>query len=1182
MLRKGIEMKRPYTTRDDKTEFSFSLNSGGKGWKIAKGNVSESLKNLAADLPKVPDNISFNRNDISVPSPWAAMISFDIILKDKSNEFGALKTAATNEWRSILTLIALRKIYDYKLEYKEIELSSDNVYDNEFYENILNLAPKTTLFKNSNSWKKFVFIMLEGKTIAVFSDSALVTPICNLEESNATKKLREIGLMDKNMKYINPVEFFKNDVALSIYMKKWLEEVKKNIPEKSRTDRTSAVIDEFIEELREKSTADKNIFDDLSDENCGFLKFLLDLDGREPENAYELLWYTNVDMMDLDIAQVKSKTRVGKLNTPVYILEGLGKNLVKLIDLLGEKCNKPDGTLWDNSKVFLDRLSVVKYYNDKRAYADDELNCTMRSDDREKEEEKYSLILPIREEVLQSLPSEAIRETIVRQETDESIQITLNFELENGDKCPLSRSFKKSECIKLSNQDLPMVAIWPYMTVKSESDASINRWKDYYVFTVCENTLKRPYSTFVKCDGDEEQLEYTPMTKINKTYERNVARSRKLPSYLSIFKNTYSYSNELTNSENIGIIILPKPKINAKTLPNREYIVGFDFGTTSTAAFCKSKREEVEGDAKDRFIKLGKMKKTYNDGNLHYKETVAENISECAGDDDDGCFVAYNNFLIGELKNEPKLSFVPGEYPARKSYMSIYKRNTDDTIVSIVSNESLRYGNIIFDQSYLRLVSDYVSRNLKWGKDQQEQISLTGYINQIMKSIAVTVIKNEYVGSIKWRISYPTSLSKNALNTYKKITGDVIKYIDDNFGIKSSLDDVVQYCSESIVSAKFKSNCTGDYICIDIGGGSTDVSLWKRSFAGQAMENVMQFSVGIASRKIFLAGLADAVINPWDIREKNNSDISPIQEMFIKILKNNDPDGDNSGIFYEVRDRIKECGKSDIKSITRAMEKFAHAVEPMLQTDGETIKKQVQSIGPVGERLERFLIYGFWGILYYTALSVAKYKDKLNDTQKITVCLAGNGSMIYEWLSDETKESLIDSFETVLNRHIGREENPIRVDRNFDYAREDLKTEAARGLLAIKSAEDYKSCAMNDSLINGSKCTVTFKNSGEIHSFNVMDLINDEEHEDFSNFFENSECSKIHDIKVDNPMEDLNEYINIMNKNLLERYNPFPEIDEAALKDRICETIDLNRKNSTVAPVFILELEALLRTVLGY
>lgn len=485
---------RPYTTRKDKTSPLLSLVENNKGWKRNNGDVYESLKDLARDLPEITENATFKRSDISVPSPWASMISFDIILKSNNNDFGALKTCAVNEWRVLLTLIALRDIYKIKLEKYEINISdeNDNMADNAFFSNIYSLRPKKTLFSDE-SWSKFIFLTLEGNEIGAFSNSTLICSNYDYEPSNATKELIKLGFMDKELKFINPVNILKSDLAMSLYMSLWLEKVKEMIPNKNESADLEGVIDRFIDDLKKSFCGDIVIYNELANNN--FFEFGFDFSNDYPTNSAELLWNVRIKKMDLTIPQIQSKIKLGKIGKPVFALETLGANVTRLINALEGNCIKPEGTFLDNNNVFLDKMSLVKF-DDKPAFANIFGSCTISEPNGNSgvDTVKYSYILPLRNDddidIVNILSSDAVRKITRITETEEEIIVKMEFELEDGQPCILSKTYLKRECRKLKNDDLPMIAIWPYAVIKASKDSRENTWKDYYIFSAINELNK--------------------------------------------------------------------------------------------------------------------------------------------------------------------------------------------------------------------------------------------------------------------------------------------------------------------------------------------------------------------------------------------------------------------------------------------------------------------------------------------------------------------------------------------------------------------------------------------------------------------------------------------------------------------------------------------------------------------
>ncbi len=152
---------------------SSSLGEAGDG----SYNAVSTLRNIASDL-ETSDNgaktIIKNRSEISVPSPWASIISFDTIMV--SDDFGQFHEDAVNQWRGLLTIIALKDFIDLEINFHKVDLSAkyseNNV--NKFYRNLIYLKPNSQLFGDSSCWDEFVFIeganMGETQNMGVLSN----------------------------------------------------------------------------------------------------------------------------------------------------------------------------------------------------------------------------------------------------------------------------------------------------------------------------------------------------------------------------------------------------------------------------------------------------------------------------------------------------------------------------------------------------------------------------------------------------------------------------------------------------------------------------------------------------------------------------------------------------------------------------------------------------------------------------------------------------------------------------------------------------------------------------------------------------------------------------------------------------------------------------------------------------
>ena len=1208
--------KIPYITGE------VNLDSAqNAGWE--RYSKSSALGDLSSGLG-CHEKTDFKRSDISVPTPWALLVSFDIFLgknteknsgesgdkdaDDNRNDFGDLEKNTVNEWRGLLTLIALKRYYDVEneLDRKVITINTEKAVDDsmsaadkKFFDTLFELHPQKSLFGTGDEfWDEFSIIKLKGETIGVYSPLTLVCSLYTYESSFALQKLKEIGIVDDYNRFINPVEFLKENMALSLYMSGWLEKLLQCLNKVS--DENNEVKNRIVDYIDDLGNSYKENTDDEIDRNMyepltkKLFVFESEFSEKTAENAFDILQSIKLEKMNLKIPELLNQIKIPTASTPIFMLEYLGHDVKRLMEIF--ECEKDEGEYWDKSFVFHDRLSLVEI-KDGNFFSDvkGELVCEIPfEEDGKKELRKYMCVLPINDAVLEMIPAKVIGEDIRCTQTEESVRFSLSFNLDSGNSYVLEQEYSKAECNLIAASQVPTVAIWPYARFAYEDDETGNNaWKDYYVYT---SQLKRneeereTYALDVKCDMEDTQLSYQDLTRANgrDSILRRVAQYDKLPTYLSLaVRRSTNINRTQKNEEKLGIIILPEqPMINQKLSKNVEYMVGLDFGTTATTAFCKKINDAADA-GKIKFIQFGNTKgENVGDGRPCGKTTYPDvKISEPhIGDEKEGCFIAYNNPNIEMVEIDK--SFVGKKYPAHRAYSSIFKLNTD---VNVEENkESLKYGNVIYDQSILGTLADGsntgIMNNLKWGGNSTQsefdsKKALSGFLNQIMKTVALTLCK-ERVGKIEWRFSYPTALSEDKNEVYRKITTEISGDIEMACGVKSQVDDS-SYYPESVASAKYLgTKSSGQYISIDIGGGSTDVSLWsKNTSRANAFENIMQFSIGIASRKIFLAGMTDAIINPQLLFEKKEDIDYKLQEQFDTLLKNSTSQaGGMEEKFKTVKEKITHL--NHIGDAREIVEEFSYTVEMLLQLNSKELEKCFEAFDRTKdqkEKMERFLIMGLWGILYYTAKSISclGFVEKLSKRERIYVNFAGNGSKMYDWLGTGQKKRIKEAFEDVLGNDLQTE---------FIYREDDLKTEAASGMLLLDdNAESGDISEKNDGLVDLGEYKVEFDNEREPYSSKTDGKLVPPE---YRRYFETNDIrNRPKEVYPLDQKKDLGEYIDKLATivdDVKIKEELLKKIECIEFTENIKKVLEDNFNKGTIAPFFIIEIEALLRTCLGY
>ncbi len=1174
--------KVPFTTREEINNPKLGINEGNESWKPTKGDSTASLQFLADDLPIIKDDIEYTRNDVSIPSPWANIIFFDSLLQSNNNEFGKLSKQAVKDWRALLTTIALKDIWNINIKIESVDMQIDGrgFADKDFCKNICNMKPMNQFVSNDDCWNKFYLIKIDDCTIGALTNSFLICSAYKesfLEDNYkyTVDYLKNLGFMDEGYNFVDPTDKIKKDFSLLVYMISYCERLRETLIDTSTDKATEdfinkicVIIDSFVKDL-------KNGLDEQQTSKCNAITrnsnklYIFEDINDEIKDVYDLFQSIKLKAIDIepiaDIVVDKNKNvLLDKLGECIGRIEQSGK-----IEFL--HCEEYN--VVTNEKIFLEKITLVDCLYGKMPFEKFMIGTSVSVECGD-DTKTYCCIPPIKEELFDMFDSEYdVRDSIsITGDYERGIEASVRFII-NGKETVRSRHYSVENYNFIEDISIPFIAIWPYASITTTPDDSNQKysaWNDFYVFE--EDTMKiitgdmHPCDVEIKSKNDKGEYEKVVLTDKKDGKKRSVLHKKHLPTYVKI-----SNINNMDVPEELGIILLSKPDIKAEISEDNEKYVGMDFGTTSTTAFCS----DSIGGGNEKFIKFGLMKANNNVDThtdvVKFKKEAAE-IERAIGDDNNGCCVIYQD--QAQNTNEPAMDFVPLEYIHHRFYPSMFKTNVKGNKLDII-NYPLLNGNIIFDSS---IIDENINRNLKWGRHGDKQLSMKGYLSQFMTGIAFTLAK-EGVGSIKWRFSYPTALSKSEIKRFSEDVRSISDKIGECTGIISEVQGIY---TESIVAAKFHSE-SHNYICIDVGGGSTDVSLWKGQLnENSAPENLLQFSIGIAARKIFTEALANLIINCKDTNDRSRLNL---QSHIGKI------DNTSRDLIKKTKEKINPSGQvvsASTDSVKQIMENFGREIEPLIQNNGKNIMDWVMSPSICEEgatdNFFKYIITGFYGILYYTVLSMKQIKDQLSNVSDIKVKFAGNGANIYAWLMRYFRSS--DQGEKVFANamhKLTKEILEIDINYEFDFDDKKLKTEAACGLLRM--TEDDSSNERNLITICGDNMKVKYSD-GNISTLNQDDNLaaNDE----LEDFFDVNESKKVSDIYIDYSkhsdvmkafIKSLNEYILKDNSDIK---LDLKEISEQEMQRMIRNVLKQNVTNHTLAPAFILELESLLSILAGY
>lgn len=296
-----------------------------------------------------------------------------------------------------------------------------------------------------------------------------------------------------------------------------------------------------------------------------------------------------------------------------------------------------------------------------------------------------------------------------------------------------------------------------------------------------------------------------------------------------------------------------KKEIN-KSDSNKAATVCVDFGTSRTIAYAEiesAKAQEIS------FMEEGTLPLLLknNEGN---KDEIAQNF-------------------IPVLMNEKKM------YSIYKKFDKAFRKTPRPVLDGII----YMAGNmeIIADSDDQ---SEYLT-NIKWMTDS-DRGWFVAFLQQLCMQITLQLFV-QGVGNIDWKYAVPLSLSEDAQNKIRLAwSGKIKEYLDDLSVVVHNAvkDDASEsqavscffYYDKMITDYEQLYEKVG-YIAVDIGGGSTDFSLWKKERGSVMWET----SAPLAGRAIFSERAFQYIQNFINVLDKVQDKTLINQMESIKKLK---------------------------------------------------------------------------------------------------------------------------------------------------------------------------------------------------------------------------------------------------------------------------------------------------------
>ena len=769
----------------------------------------------------------------SIPDVWARPLLFEMALFDKQNTaeqqfVQGLHKRVVGEWRSLLAMLALNDIKHLNLRAQEVRINGGN--DASSIERILkSLAPGKAI-SDDTGWDVIYVIFYREVPIAMTSPTTLVSAAADYMNAFAGNLPQPWS--DNGCYLVDPIPYLTDEDLSSLYA--WLQKLRENLDTyvRNKDDNeaylmTQERIEDYCraigKQYRGRQLQGSYKF------NEGWLKInaglfrSLDLSiqakeataeesavrikpSRESQNGKDIL-LISPDML----SEAAAAWNVPM--TQLVVWQGITANDIHE-DSLYNGAGQLGPVILKNAEYrrpeefFTESMAVMEPRN--------ALKGTMKVRGEELlASENLSIVLPIRQELLEYFTTEDIADRISIENTPDEILVHFAFPLSgtgmNYRDYDYVRHYSKKELVYLQ-KNVPVIEIWP--NIRRDG------WKKYYLYY--ENSEAQNKESF---EAGKDFFYVTPWTygvedsvdvPENGLANQYTARLQDFPEILRCTVNSSVQGNVRSTAVDVGMLLLDRPKqavVNALT----KWQVGIDFGTSSTMLYYKDNTQEPKPLAfEPNLFQVTESGVARN--NTWYTFIPAASIQE------DGSFLS-----IFHLLNTKKVH---------------------DVIRPLQDGHIFALSKKIMDEN--RMDPNTIDANLKWQSDDTGRYKATAYLEQICMQSAVEAALAG-AAEVKWNFSYPAAFSDEERESFRKMCLKAIMNADEDTCFKGTpnfLDTQLESVATALHFNKLNNSDTnfGDgAICLDIGAGTTDISV----ISGRPGRIVYHSSIRFAGRYLF-------------------------------------------------------------------------------------------------------------------------------------------------------------------------------------------------------------------------------------------------------------------------------------------------------------------------------------------
>ena len=911
-------------------------------WKTDIG--TDFLQKLCVSLAKgtAPADV---RNIDSIPDVWAKPLLFKMALFDleTTREFVAgLHERILGEWRALLAMLALKNVKQLNISAVAVDLNEDNT---PLAKVLKALVPKESLLGNEDAWLNDIYVLFyNNQPLAMTSP---VTLVATAADYSVTFK-GKLGLpwSKDNATLIDPIKNLTREELLALNA--WLQNLYSNIQQGGRTG-TQNSISQDIENSLLKCI--KNYQDDVLSElgttnpvtTVNFISSNLNLhkgaarllnqtiQGRPAsanDSAVKLTLNparSTKNLLLVSPTLVKSVAQQEGIDPArLVVWQGISANDVTELSLQGEH-NKIGDILLTNAEFrrpedfFYDKMAVVEPGNVFPGSLEISGTIILAND-------ALTPILPIKRELLELFTPKEIQSRLSIAEDNNNFLLHFNFPLRgvnaSGTEYRFTQKYPKRELIYIQ-QAVPVIELWP--------NIRCDGWNKYYLYY--ENYQAQATGTADIPVDDMYYIEpWTPGKPLDDDFPAQGLKNcftAKLSNFPEALICNYKTA---TAAREVGLVLLNTPELTQKQV-GLTWKIGVDFGTSSTMLYYSDgKNQPAPLDFSPRLFK----------------------VTESGG----ARAQTFINFIASNPPEQPDGSFLSIFHLINLSNQEI-RPLQDGNVLSFINRE-------VFES-----LGQRVDTNLKWKNDSLARRKVAAYVQQICLQALVEAAARG-VPQIQWNFSYPTAVSNEQQATFVTTCRNALNaiYLNSGFSINPDTDCLI--CSESEAAAFYFNklnnsigvNFINGAICIDIGAGTTDISI----LSGQPAKIIFHSSIQYAGRSMFKP-IYDNYSLFTNVQTANYVHLNDTDQRNALI----DSDMRRNSQRY-ISDLVNKTGQEKVKSVLQGSQ-FAVA-----------------------------------GLFYYLGvlLGVLHKAEFYEEKSLPDIFIGGNGSRIFQWVTGGTglKDSL--------------------------------------------------------------------------------------------------------------------------------------------------------------------------------